>query len=208
MVRKCLLLLNSIWYFFITRKVIKKGRNSLLFFCKTRHVEIGNSIIVGDNSHLNRCSFLIKGKNNRIIIKDNCLLSNVRFYVTGDGNCIEIGNGVTVGTSTEFAALEGTIIRIGDDCMFAHDIKVRTSDSHSIVDEQGERINKSGDISIGKHCWIGMQALILKRSSMGDNSVLAARSILNKNFQESGCIIGGSPAKILKTNINWDRRKI
>lgn len=131
------------------------------------------------------------------------------FWLSGNNNRIEIGEGTTVGARTEFAALEGTSITIGKDCMFSHDIRLRTSDSHSIVEETtGKRLNHAEDIRIGNHCWVGMQSLVMKGSSLADNSVLSARSLLNKQFADKGCIVGGSPAKILKEHINWDRKKL
>lgn len=157
---------------------------------------------------LSKCTFIVKGNNNIIKIEDKCKLTGVSFWISGDSNVISVGKGTSVGLRTQFAALEGTKVLIGEDCMFSHDIRVRTSDSHSIIDEKGNRINYAEDVVIGNHCWIGMQSLIMKGSVLGDNNVLAARSLLNKKYHAPGCIVAGSPAKVIKENINWDRRKL
>ena len=113
-----------------------------------------------------------------------------------------------MGHNCEFATLEGTAIVVGEDCMFSHDIRLRTSDSHSIINNEGVRINNAKSISVGNHCWIGMQVLILKGSQVQDNSIVAARALVSKQFDEGCAIIAGMPATIIRTNINWDRKRL
>lgn len=187
--------------------VLKKGKGTHLSCCIGRHIlkNAGNSIIIGDNSSLADCRFLIKGKNNKITIGKHCALKGVRFWMSGDNNEIIIGDYTTVGHNTEFATLEGTCISVGKDCMFSHDIQVRTSDSHSILDQYGKRTNPAKNIHIGNHVWIGLEVILLKGSEITDNSVVAARSMVTKPFTKEGSLIGGAPAKEIKSNINWSR---
>ena len=180
---------------------------SYLTRCSFRGKIINNKIIIGNNSRLRNCSFYINGYNNKIVIGDNCILNNTSFWVADDDNNINIGNMTTITNDTQFAALEGTNINVGSDCMFSHDIFVRTSDSHSVLNSEGTRTNRAKDISIGNHCWIGMQSLILKGGEIKDNSIVAARSVVTKQF-EANVLIGGSPAQVLKNNINWSRKRI
>ncbi|MBQ0075134.1 MAG: acyltransferase [Prevotella sp.] len=187
--------------------VLKKGKGTRLTCCIGRHItkNAGNSIITGEGCSLTDCRFLIKGKNNKITIGNHCALKGVRFWMSGDNNEIVIDDYTTVGHNTEFATLEGTCISVGKDCMFSHDIRVRTSDSHSVLDQDGKRTNPAKDISIGNHVWIGLEVLILKGSEIKDNSVVAARSMVTKPFTKKNCLIAGAPAKELKLNINWSR---
>lgn len=188
---------------------VMRGKGCELSFCDGHAISgVGNNLEFGDESKLSHCVFIIKGNNNVVKVGKRCRLSGVTFWISGDNNEIVLGDDTTVGRETQFATLEGTRITVGKDCMFSHDIKVRTSDSHSIIDLDGKRINYAKDVTIGNHCWIGMQALIMKGASLADNSVLAARSTLNKPFQESNCIFGGAPAKILMTEINWNRKRL
>lgn len=187
--------------------VLRKGKGTHLSCCIGRHISknSGNSIVIGDNSSLADCRFLMKGKNNRITIGSNCALKGVSFWMSGDNNEIHIGDYTTVGHNTEFATLESTCISVGEDCMFSHNIQVRTSDSHSILDQEGNRTNPAKDIHIGNHVWIGLEVLLLKGSEINDNSVVAARSMVTKPFINEGCLIGGAPAKEIKSEINWSR---
>ena len=185
------------------------GRGSKLSKCDAHHVRgYNNRVIVADDSKLNNCEFVFKGNDNTVIIGSRCSISRSSFWISGNGNKIEIGDGTTVGNDCQFAALEGTTLKVGNDCMFSHNIRLRTSDSHSIVDSKGNRINYSKNIVVGNHVWVGLESLILKGSVIADNSVVAARATVNKQFEQSGCIIAGAPAKQIKEDINWDRRKL
>ena len=173
-------------------KVCKKGGGNLLNFKKD--VSIRNSI------------FHINGSNNLVEIHEGAKIKDVTFWMEGDNNKIVIGASTTFHGKCQLAACEGTQIMIGKDCMFSHDIYIRTTDSHSIVDKDGNRTNQAKDISIGNHVWIGMQSLILKGSTIPDNCVVGARSIISSSKEHvSNSILIGNPAKTIKTEINWSR---
>lgn len=191
------------------RIIINTANGSRLRSCDAHSVHgKQNKVIVAENSKLTGCRFVFKGNNNVVFIGRGCRMSKATFWISGDGNSITIGDKTTTGNNCQFATLEGTSITIGSDCMFSHDIYVRTSDSHSIVDKIGKRINKSKNIIIGDHVWIGLQSLILKGSAIPNNSVVAARSTVTRSFEDPGIILSGAPARKIKEGINWDRQKL
>ena len=124
-------------------------------------------------------------------------------------NKIEIGEHNYIGNDCLLAALEGTRISIGSNCMIASPCEIRTSDSHSLLDSDGRRINYAKDIVLGGHVWIGMGCLILKGAYIPENCVVAAKSVVcsMKNVNK-GSLLGGTPARILKENINWNHKRI
>ena len=60
----------------------------------------------------------------------------------------------------------------------------------------------SAAIAIGNHVWIGCKSTILKGVTIGDGSVIAAGSLVNRNVP-AHVLVGGVPAKILKENVDW-----
>jgi acetyltransferase-like isoleucine patch superfamily enzyme len=80
---------------------------------------------------------------------------------------------------------------------------LHTTDYHKIL-EDGRYTNPPKNIHIGSHCWIGLQCLILKGTSIADNVIVGARSLLNKEFPESNAVIAGNPAGIVKRDVTWD----
>lgn len=59
-----------------------------------------------------------------------------------------------------------------------------------------ESVNKK-KIKIGDNVWIGWGVIILKGVSIGDNSVIAAGSVVVSDIPEN-CIAAGNPAKLVK----------
>ncbi|CEL25322.1 hypothetical protein MB9_1687 [Methanobacterium formicicum] len=96
---------------------------------------------------------------------------------------------------------------IGDYCMCADGVIIRPTDGHAIYDiETNELLNKGEDVFIGDHVWLGLNCLILKGSYLSNNTVIGAHSLVNKKFKEENVVVAGSPAKIIKRNVNWDRK--
>ncbi|WP_404810826.1 acyltransferase [Actinobacillus pleuropneumoniae] len=89
--------------------------------------------------------------------------------------------------------------------MFATNNQIRTDDAHPIYDvNTGKRVNMSKDIQIGDHVWIGYGATILSGSAIGSGSVIGAGSIVRNKFPNN-CVIAGTPAKVVKKDIFWER---
>ena len=172
----------------------------------------------------------IIGDNNRINIGPGCVLSNVHFRIRGSGhqiefgaNCrvsrgamiwfedhdgvLQVGSGTTM-VETHIAVTENSKVIIGEDCMFANDIDIRTGDSHSVIDTQtGERLNYAGDVVISRHVWIAPHTVILKGVNIGENSIIATGAVVTKSC-EAGVIMGGNPAKAIKTGVSWKRERV
>lgn len=57
-----------------------------------------------------------------------------------------------------------------------------------------------GNTTIGHHCVIGGRAIILPGVTLGNHVFVAAGSVVTKSFPDN-CLIGGNPAKIIRTGI-------
>lgn len=55
------------------------------------------------------------------------------------------------------------------------------------------------EVRIGKYCWIGMNAIILPGVTLGDYTIVGAGSVVTSSFPEGYCVIGGNPARIIKS---------
>lgn len=169
-----------------------------------------NEIIIGSHCSIKNTSFFIRGNKNKIILGDCVSCYGAEFHIEQDENMIALGNATTVhgrnGYPVHIAADEGTKILIGEDCMLSNGIQIRSTDSHSIIDTEGRRLNPAEDVVIGKHCWLCFGCAILKGVQIADNTVVAAGGICTKQFEESHCVLGGNPAMVLKRNIDWDRK--
>ncbi len=122
------------------------------------------------------------------------------------GAYIRIGNNVGIG---EFAYLGGGGgLEIGDDCIIGqylscHPENHNFEDSENIIRLQG--VNRKG-IKIGANCWIGAKVTILDGVTIGDNCVIAAGAVVTKSMP-SNAVIGGIPAKVIKSRPNNNPNK-
>jgi acetyltransferase-like isoleucine patch superfamily enzyme len=126
------------------------------------------------------------------------VFKRTRFSST-EGRLI-LGDGVVISTGANVRAAGGTI-RIGDRSVVSqHSILVAAN--HGITPGV-PYLNRQWDetrtgIDIGSNVWIGAACVVLPGATIGDNSVVAAGSVVTKSIPPNE-IWGGVPAKKLKS---------
>ncbi|WP_207534785.1 acyltransferase [Desertivirga arenae] len=161
----------------------------------------GNSkVIIGAGCRIRNASIEVRGNNNRVELGEGVYFSGT-IELFGDGNAIKIGNNTRI-NGADFIVHNGTKVEVGSRCLFSTKIDVRTTDSHSIFNPAGERINLDRNIYIGEHVWIGRMVSILKGARIGDGSVIGSMSLVSGTIPNE-VIAAGVPAKPIKDNISW-----
>lgn len=169
----------------------------------------GGKIIVSANTRLERCIFMFEGPDNVVEIEEGCNIHGMTLIMRFNGhNRVLIGAYTTVGGSLDIECSEGTSLTIGRDCMFSHHIRIFTTDMHSIMDDNGNRLNLGENVIIGNHVWIGMSTMVLKGSQIPDGSVLGAGSVYAGKNNDNHCIYAGNPARKVKEGIKWTRERL
>lgn len=180
-------------------------------------ISIGNENDFPNNSRLcfgEHCKIskftldLIEGSNQIMQFGNYLRLLSVH-VILYDSAKLLINDNTTIGGDTVMYCCPYSSIIIDEDCMFSSNIVFWTRDGHTIIDKASGRIvndTKNNNIHIGKHCWIGYGVTLLKNVTIPDNSIVGMNSfVINKQFDEQNVIIAGSPAKVIKRNIDWDR---
>ena len=192
--------------YFVSCNLIIKGINRKNFISNLQDYSFGMCRIGISGSET---GLLIKNKsllyihnNGKIIINGPISLSR-GIYLESNGGTIIFGSNVKMNTGCYIEA-ERAKISIGDSCSFGWNCTVKNCDGHFIVDN-GSKLDNCGDIHIGNHCWICSESSVLKNGFLGDDCVLGYRSILTKKISGDGNLLYvGQPAKIIKSNINWE----
>ena len=131
------------------------------------------------------------------------------FSIGENGQC-------TVG---DFTLLNGALImaeekiEIGSHCLISWNIGIADSDFHPL--EPAQRLIdaqalapyfkdrpprpklKTAPVKIADNVWIGMNAVILKGVTIGENSVVAAGSVVTKSVPPN-TVVAGNPAVIVR----------
>ena len=115
----------------------------------------------------------------------NCLIANHRRVFVGinaligrPGNYIQGAGKVYIGNYVQLAANVGIL-----------------STNHDLYDQ---REYNHEEVHIGDYCWVGMNSVVLAGVTLGTRTIVAAGSVVTKSFPEGFCVIGGTPAKVIK----------
>lgn len=115
------------------------------------------------------------------------------------GKGLLVGNNVGIG-SNSFLGCAGSI-EIGDDTIIGNFVSFHSENHNFDRDDIPIRlqgVNHKG-IKIGKDCWIGAKVTILDGTILGDGCVVAAGAVLNGKEYATNSIVGGVPAKVIKS---------
>ncbi|MHB8201693.1 MAG: sugar O-acetyltransferase [Acidithiobacillus sp.] len=125
---------------------------------------------------------------------DDSFLLAPPFYTIG-GPDISVGRNVFVNQNCTFYDLGG--LYIADDVMIGPNVSIITS-GHPIDPSQRRASVVAKPIVIERNVWIAAGATIIGGVTVGENSVVAAGSVVTKNVPPN-TLVGGNPAKIIRS---------
>ncbi|MBS1526176.1 MAG: sugar O-acetyltransferase [Bacteroidetes bacterium] len=115
-------------------------------------------------------------------------------FYTNFGRHIKLGNGIFINHACSFLDLGG--ITIEDDVQIAPRVNI-TSENHPL-DPTNRRSLDLKKVVIKRNAWIGAGATILPGVTVGENAVVAAGAVVNKDVP-ANTVVAGVPAKVIKT---------
>ena len=123
----------------------------------------------------------------------------------GPGASVTIGAGTHFSPTTTLIAVDA--ITIGEDCAIAWDVQILDADFHA-HGSRGEIVGAlasefTAPVKIGDHVWIGSHARLYKGVTIADGCIVAGNATVTRSFLESGSLIAGSPARVIKRGIEW-----
>jgi acetyltransferase-like isoleucine patch superfamily enzyme len=157
----------------------------------------GKTITIGDNVEINALSLKGIALGNNVSIHSNTIIECTG-VIRNLGVGLTIGNNVGIAQNC-FIQVRGEVT-IGNNVIFGPGVSI-FSENHIFsnpdipIVEQGEE--RKGVI-IEDNVWIASGATILDGVRIGNNSIVAAGSVVNKDVPPY-TIVGGVPAKIIKS---------
>jgi len=152
----------------------------------------------------------------RIVVGSGCRIAG-QLLIFRHGGTIRIGEWCYVGEASRIWSASS--IRIGDRVLISHNVNVHDCDSHALDaparhaqfraialsghPEAPERI-ATRPIIIGDDVWIGFNAIILKGSTIGARSVIAAGSVVSGAVPPDSLYVGSEVRRKLDAD---DRRE-
>lgn len=116
------------------------------------------------------------------------------FYTSG-GEHIQVGCNVFINQNCTMYDLGG--IDIGDNVMIGPNVSLTTS-SHPIEPSQRRAFVVAKPIVIERNVWIAASVTIIGGVTVGENSVVAAGSVVTRDVPRN-TLVGGNPARIIRS---------
>lgn len=157
----------------------------IIFVAPNAHIRMGKGVIIISDSQYNH-----SGINHPAILSAEV-----------PGAEIVLEDGVGLSGSSIVAVQQ---IHIGANTMLGANTNIYETDFHP-SDSALRKNQKSilsaphAPIHIGNNCWLASNVTVLKGVTIGDDVVVGAMSLVNKNIPDN-CIVAGIPAKIINQN--------
>lgn len=94
------------------------------------------------------------------------------------------------------------LIEFGDDCTMGWGITINTNDGHKVW-HKGILVKSEAPIKVGDHVWIAPDSSLNKGVTIPSHCIITQKAVVTKAFSVEHCLIGGIPAKIISTDIDW-----
>lgn len=160
----------------ITRHgLIKLGQGIYVDALSKRGVVLGKNFSLGRGSSI-ECTGSLKTLGHGFVSGDNVGIGSFCFFGCAGG--INIGSDTIIGNYVSM-----------------HSENHNFGNGATLIRLQG--VNHKG-ISIGQNCWIGAKATILDGATIGNNTVIAAGSVVRSGIYPENVVLGGIPAKVIK----------
>jgi acetyltransferase-like isoleucine patch superfamily enzyme len=125
---------------------------------------------------------------------DDSFLLIPPFYATG-GLDTRVGRNVFINQNCTFYDLGG--LDIADDVMIGPNVSLITS-GHPVESSRRRAFTIVKPIALERNVWIGAGATIIGGVTVGENSVVAAGSVVTRNVPANS-LVGGNPARIIRS---------
>ena len=187
-------------------KPFLKRSKGVIFAEKGASIKFGHKVSVGSGLNLMRSSMINALSYEGVEIGNNFTLGKYAIIectgvLRNVGSSLKIGNNVGINHYC-FIGVRGDI-EIGDNVIFGPRVNI-FSENHNFdkidVPIKHQGVTK-GKTTIGSDVWIGANVSIMSGVNVGDGCVIAAGSVVTKDIPPYS-VIGGVPAKVLKTRKN------
>lgn len=132
-----------------------------------------------------------------------------KFVITAPFYC-DYGINITIGnnfyTNHNCTILDGAKVIFGDNVFIGPNCVFSTAGHPIDSVQRSEGLEIAFPITVGSDVWIGANVSVLPGVSIGNNTIIGAGSVVNKNIPD-GVIAAGIPCKVIRKITDEDKQK-
>lgn len=132
-----------------------------------------------------------------------------KFVITAPFYC-DYGINITIGnnfyTNHNCTILDGAKVIFGDNVFIGPNCVFSTAGHPIDSVQKSEGLEIAFPITVGSDVWIGANVSVLPGVSIGNNTIIGAGSVVNKNIPD-GVIAAGIPCKVIRKITDEDKQK-
>lgn len=164
----------------------------------------GSLIVIASDAR-NLVSLLAGGEGATIFLGPETELTAGEIYC-GAGSSVIINGHTTATRCAMIDARNGGSVVAQADQLWGGNAYIATDDMHRLEDlATGARINPFGaHIRLGRHVWIGRDAIVTGHVDIGEGCVVGARSLVRGQKIPAHTAVAGTPARIIRENVTWN----
>ncbi|MCQ2465872.1 MAG: sugar O-acetyltransferase, partial [Oscillospiraceae bacterium] len=148
-------------------------------------------------------------------VKQNELIHKILGSVKGNAVITapfycDYGCNISVGdnfyTNHNVTILDGAPVTFGDNVFIAPDCVFSTAGHPIDAEQRNKGLEIALPISVGNNVWIGTHVSVLPGVSIGDNTVIGAGSVVNRDIP-AGVVAAGNPCRVIRKITEEDKKK-
>lgn len=193
---------GSLYYSLRYNTRILVGKNTKIDIDWHGRLEVKDNgyILIGVRGFDNRKPTLLRIQKGGILLAENKFSINCGSIVFVYKNAnLKVGENTYINSDSYIFCNHE--MEIGNNCAIGFCVMITDGDGHQLFIDSKQKAS-IGPVKIGDHVWIGARATILKNVNIGNNSVVAASSLL-KSSVPANCLSAGLKNKDLIENVKW-----
>ncbi len=149
---------------------------------------------------------MIQNDGGIITFYGSCKIGNNSYLSIGSNGILNFGANFNATASLKIVAYHN--ITFENDVLVGWENTFVDNDAHQVsyTDKTKPQPKPYGKVHIGKGCWFAYGNYIMKNTNLPDYCVIAAKSVLNKDYKVPNCsLLAGIPATLKRTGIYLDK---
>lgn len=195
------------WNFLAKNVVRDKGTYLITNWGAVIDISKSATLVLHSHFKVNTSKYKHSREEAYVLLRDGAELTINGSVALASRSTIQVQENAKLAMGTAYVNHETSIIiggntTIGEGILISRDVKIFDSDFHKVLDEAGNQTNDPKPMQIGDHVWIGLGAIILRGSQIGDGAVISAGSVVMGKIK-AGTNAIGNPARSF-SSIRWE----